>query len=410
MSVAEGLRDSGIDRSADQFTDHWSMRVGGLTRPLLLSVRNTFRNRQRVTLTLLALATGGAVFLAAANLRASVLDSIDLLFSAQRYTFSVRLADAHDVDSVDAVVRGVSGVEATEGWTGVQATVRHGDSVAGNAFSIVAPPVGTRLVAPRLVEGRWLRRDDARALVVSQSLVKAEPSLTLGARVSLDVRGNSAPWTVVGVIDAGPVPTAFTSREIVHTERGVRTVSTIAVASSATGLATQVDLIQRVRAALERAGMPVSSSQLVDENRRVLADHLLMVVQFLAAMGWVMVVVGGMGLASTMSLAVLERTREIGVLRAIGARHGAILGIVQVEGLLIAIMSWLVALPLSIPVSVALTWAFGRVMLRVPIYFMPQRIGMIVWLGLVTVISILSCAWPAVKATRVTVRSALAVE
>jgi putative ABC transport system permease protein len=117
-----------------------------------------------------------------------------------------------------------------------------------------------------------------------------------------------------------------------------------------------------------------------------------------------------MGLASTMSLAVLERTREIGVLRAIGARHGAILGIVQIEGLVIAIMSWVVALPLSIPVSVALTWAFSRVMLRVPIYFMPDRTGMIAWLALVIVISVASCAWPALKATRITVRRALAFE
>jgi putative ABC transport system permease protein len=363
-----------------------------------------------VTLTLFALALGGAVFLAAANLRASVLDSIDLLFSAQRYTFSARLADAHDADSVDAIVHGVSGVEAAEGWTGLQASVGHGDSVEGNAFSIVAPPADTRLLAPRLVAGRWLRHDDVRALVVSQSLIKSEPALALGARVSLNVRGKSAPWTVVGVIDAGPVPTAFTSREIAAAERGARTVSTIAVATNATGVATQVDLIQRVRGALDRAGMPVSRSQLVEENRRVLADHLLMVVQFLAAMGWVMVVVGGMGLSSTMSLAVLERTREIGVLRAIGARHGAILGIVQIEGLVIAIMSWIVALPLSIPVSIALTWAFSRVMLRVPIYFVPPRIGVVVWLALVIVISIVSCAWPAIKAMRVSVRSALAAE
>jgi putative ABC transport system permease protein len=410
MSIADGLRDSGIDRAADHFTDHWSMRIGGLARPTLLAVRNTFRNRQRVTLTLLALAMGGAVFLAAANLRASVVDSVGLLFDAQKYTFSVRLADAHDADSVAAVVAAVSGVLAAEGWTGLQAAVSRGDSAEGNAFGIVAPPADTRLLAPTVLEGRWLREDDARAIVVSRSLIKAEPALVLGARVSLSIRGRVAPWTVIGVVDGGPLPTAYTSREIAAVERGARTVSTIAVATDAVGVATQVDVIQRVRAALDRAGMAVSSSQLVAENRRVLEDHLLMIVQFLAAMGWVMIVVGGMGLASTMSLAVLERTREIGVMRAIGARHGAILGIVQIEGLVIAVMSWLLALPLSIPMSVALTWSFSRVMLRVPIYIVPDLAGMIEWLALVIAISIISCGWPAVKAMRVTVRQALAFE
>ena len=67
------------------------------------------------------------------------------------------------------------------------------------------------------------------------------------------------------------------------------------------------------------------------------ATHLLMVADFLGVMAWVMIAVGGLGLASTMSLAVLERTREIGVMRAIGARHGAIHLIIQVEGLVIAL-------------------------------------------------------------------------
>jgi putative ABC transport system permease protein len=410
MSIADGLRHSGIDRSADRFTDHWSMRIGGLARPLLLSVRNTFRNRQRVMLTLFALAMGGAVFLAAANLRASVIDSVGLLYAAQKYTFSVRLADPHDADSVAAIVGEVAGVTAAEGWTGLQAAVVHGDSVEGNAFSIAAPPQGTRLLAPILVAGRRPRAGDGRAIVVSRSLIKAEPALQAGSRVPLLVGGRVSTWTVIGVVDAGPVPTAFMSRETAFSERGDRAVSTVAIAAAGAGVATQVDVIQRVRSALDRAGMSVSSSQLVEENRRVLEDHLLMVVQFLAAMGWVMIVVGGMGLASTMSLAVLERTREIGVLRAIGARHGAILGIVQAEGLVIAILSWLVALPLSIPMSVALTWTFSRVMLRVPIYFAPDVTGTAEWLALVIAISMLSCAWPAVKATRVTVRHALAFE
>jgi putative ABC transport system permease protein len=410
IPIAGSLRDVGVDRAADQFTDHWSVRIGGLTRPLLLSVRNAFRNRQRMTLTLLALAMGGAVFLAAANLRASVIDSVGLLFEAQRYTFSVRLAEAHSADSVETIVSKVAGVARTEAWTGLRAAVRHDDGVDGNAISLVAPPAATALLKPRIVDGRWLRPDDVRAIVVSKSLIKTEPSLVLNARVPLTIDGRVETWTVVGVVDAGPVPSAFTSREIAAMERGSRTASTIAIASDVGGMAMQVDLIQRVRAELDRAGFVVSSSQLVEENRRVLEDHLLMVVQFLAAMGWVMIVVGGMGLASTMSLAVLERTREIGVLRAIGARHGAILGIVQVEGLVIAIASWLVALPVSIPMSIALSWAFGRVMLEVPIRLVPEPGGVARWLVLVIAISLVSCAWPALRAMRVTVRQALAFE
>jgi putative ABC transport system permease protein len=165
-----------------------------------------------------------------------------------------------------------------------------------------------------------------------------------------------------------------------------------------------------VRAALGDAGMVVASSQLLDETRRVMEGHLLMVVDFLGVMGWVMIVVGGMGLASTMSLAVLERTREIGVLRAIGARHWSILLMIQTEGLVIAICSWLVAIPLSAPMSVFLAKAFSRVMLEVPTRWLPDQTGVARWLIVAVGISVAAGLWPALRATRTTVARALAYE
>jgi len=117
-----------------------------------------------------------------------------------------------------------------------------------------------------------------------------------------------------------------------------------------------------------------------------------------------------MGLASTMGLAVLERTREIGVLRAIGASHGALLVMVQVEGMVIALLGWLVALPLSVPMSLALGRAFGRVMLDVPVRYLPAGAGVARWLALSVVVSAAACAWPAIRAMQVTVAQALAYE
>jgi putative ABC transport system permease protein len=111
-----------------------------------------------------------------------------------------------------------------------------------------------------------------------------------------------------------------------------------------------------------------------------------------------------------MSLAVLERTREIGVLRAIGARHRSILTLVQVEGLVIALLSWAVAIPLSVPMSVLLGQAFGRIMLPVPLRFAPEVAGVLMWLALVVGVSVVACAWPAFRATRITTAAALAYE
>lgn len=406
VSVAAALRDVGIGATVSG----WLPKVPGISRPALLSIRNAFRKRERMVLTLLALATAGAVFLGAANLRRSVLGAVDLLYSSQKFDFSVRLSSPHDADSAEAIVRRVGGVSGVEGWAAVRATVAHAGGLAGNAFSIVGPPLASSRIAPRMAEGRWLRAGDGRSLVVSRSLAAREPSIQVGEKTTLIVGGESSEWLIVGTIETGPAPTAYTTRETIGDLNHDSRISTLVVASTLSGVGAQVDLIQRVRSALDRAGMSVTGSQLIEETRRVMQDHLLMVVQFLAAMGWVMLAVGGMGLASTMSLAVLERTREIGVMRAIGARHGAILRMVELEGIVIGLASWLCAIPLSIPMSLALARAFSRVMLEVPTTYAPNLTGVSLWLALVIVVSLVASAWPAIRAGRVSVARALAYE
>ena len=146
------------------------------------------------------------------------------------------------------------------------------------------------------------------------------------------------------------------------------------------------------------------------EQRRVVEDHLLMVAGFLGAMSRLMIIVGGLALASTMGMAVLERTREIGVMRAIGARHGAIMGMIQIEGLVIALLGWALAIPLSLPMSMALGKAFSRIMLPVPLTYIPELTGVAEWLAVVLIVSVVACAVPAWRATRITTRAALAYE
>jgi putative ABC transport system permease protein len=111
-----------------------------------------------------------------------------------------------------------------------------------------------------------------------------------------------------------------------------------------------------------------------------------------------------------MSLGVLERTREIGVMRAIGAGHRSILAMIQVEGLVIALLSWALAIPLSAPVSVVLARAFGRIMFPVGARLTPPISGIVQWLAVAIAVSLIACLWPAFRATRISVSRALAYE
>jgi putative ABC transport system permease protein len=410
IPVSSALRDFGITEDHATVGTRFIGNTGWVSRPVILSVRNAFRKRQRMILTLLALATGGSVYLGSRNLRASVIGSLDLLYDTQKYDFSVRLAEPAQADSVEAVIGRVAGVQRVQGWGSARAAILHGNEMSGNDFTIQAPPAVAPMLEPRLESGRWPTASDGNVLVVSRRLLGEEPALQPGATAQVSVDGKPTEWKVIGVVETGPMHVAYASREALAALRGDTRITAAVVDGDAAGLASEVDLIRRVREALDRAGLTVASSQRLEEARRVMEDHLLMVVQFLAVMGWVMILVGGMGLASTMGLAVLERRREIGVMRAIGAGHGSIMNLIQVEGLVIAILSWLIALPISVPMSAILGDAFGRVMLRVPLTLVPEASGVWRWLAVVVVVSLVACLWPAVRAMRVTVASALAYE
>lgn len=407
IPVSDALRDVGIDGRVQ--AGGLAYRLSGLSRPILFSLRNAFRRRQRMALTLLALASGGAVFLGALNLRQAVTGATDLIFNTLRYDFSLRVAEPLTPDSLERLVRSVEGVDAAEAWAGSRVTIDHGGGVIGNSLSVTAPPAATSLVAPQLTAGRWLRAGDERVLVVNRAAQRVDSALQVGAAVQLNIGGVTEQWTVIGVVESTPGPAAFAPRSaLLPHSRGV--VNTIAVRSAIRGEALQLDLIQRLRSALADNGVGVTSSLMLAESRRSTESHLLMVVDFLGSMGWLMLLVGGLGLASTMGLAVLERTREIGVLRAIGARHGSILAMIQVEGLTIALLSWVLAIPLSIPMSVLLGKAFGRIMLQVPVIYLPNAMGVGVWLAVVVVGSVVACAWPAIRAMRVPTAAALAYD
>lgn len=413
ISVNEALGDVGLGTTRSAKPDGFITRltaVGGLRRPMLLSMRNAFRKRQRMTLTLLSLAMGGGVYMGALNLRQSVRGAVDMIFSVQRFDMSARLVREGRADSLEALVRALPGVAGAEAWGAQRATVEHADSTLGNVFSVSAVPVDTKLLAPTLLQGRWLAANDQRALVVNSRLLATDSSLHVGDSVSLKVSGKSERWLIVGAVETGPMPIAYASRAVVSGQAGAQTADRLVIASTLRGPGAQLELLQRVRATLTERGFPVENTQMLSESRFVFEDHLLMVAGFLGVMGQLMIVVGGLALASTMGMAVLERTREIGVLKAIGAQHRAILSMIQVEGLVIALLGWALALPLSVPMSVLLARAFSRIMMPLPILYLPSSDGVIRWLAVAVTVSIAACVWPAWRAMRITTRAALSYE
>jgi putative ABC transport system permease protein len=139
-----------------------------------------------------------------------------------------------------------------------------------------------------------------------------------------------------------------------------------------------------------------------------ISGHVYIFIIALMLISTVMAVVGGLGLMSSMGTSVIERTREFGVMRAIGARSATILRNIISEGVFIGLMSWVIALPLSVPLSLGIDYLLGMMSFRSPLPLIISPIGLVIWASLIIVGSIAASAYPARQASRLTVRETLA--
>jgi putative ABC transport system permease protein len=160
----------------------------------------------------------------------------------------------------------------------------------------------------------------------------------------------------------------------------------------------------------ERIGLRVSSVTTLTNERAEAEVAFDAIVALLLVMAILLALVGGLGLMGTMSINVLERTREIGVLRAIGAPNRGVAQVFILEGITIGLLSWIMGALLAIPMSQGLNQAVGGAMMGVPLTYSYSMPGLWLWLAVVLMLSALASFIPARNASRLTVREVLAYE
>jgi len=414
ITVREAISGYGLGkgRYGASAIDRLMARLRFLSRPMLLSLRNTFRRRGRLALTLSTLTLAGAMVIAVMSVRESLNNTAEDFFTTYSYDAAVFTERPYRVAPMLAAAREVPGVVAAEGWGRTSGRRILADRTKTENIDITALPVDTKLFQPRMIAGRWLQPGDENAVVVAADLLKDEQDLKLGDDLNLDIDGRESRWRIVGVAQVLFVGrAAYTSYD--YTARATNEVgkaSFLTVVTAQHDAAYQTDIATAVREQLKQAGFKVSGSQTIGEIRASIQFQFSIIVVMLLVMAILLAVVGGLGLMGTMSINVLERTREIGVMRAIGASTGAILGIVMVEGIIIGMVSWAIGALIALPLSRLLAEAVGQAFLKSSPSYVFSITGALLWLGTVIVLAAVSSMLPAWNASRVTVRDVLAYE
>ncbi len=377
---------------------------------LRLAIRNALRRRGRLILTVALLATGGALFVSALSVREGWRALAATALTDRHYDTEVRLADPVADDQLVAAVKGSGAVEQFEIWGiapasfassgGIDVMRTYPDRGHGS-FSLFGAPDDTSLVTYPLIDGRWLEPGDTNAIVLTQQS-HAGGTRKVGDTLTLSLEGEPRTFTILGVV-----------REIGGSGAYVTQAELDRIAGGQAGQMLRVkfdagsDAPERFESSLAEAGVGIERAFGIETLYEALVGHVEVPVSMLVSAAVLLASIGGLGLASMMTIAVVERTREIGVMKAIGAVPGVIVRMIVAEGFFVAGLSWLVSLIAALP----LIYGIGRLgssMFGMPLPFILSLPAAAVWLGLVVTISFVASAVPALRASQLVVRQALA--
>jgi putative ABC transport system permease protein len=414
ITVREAISDYGIggDMGRQTVIDRLVGGIRGLPGTLALALRNTFRRKGRLALTLGTLTLAGAIFIAVLSVRVSLFSSFEDALAYTQYDLSVDLGKSYRTNQLAREAARVPGVVTVEGWLQQGVSLQRGDGSESANYTMIGVPPNSPFLDPVLVEGRWLRPGDRNKIVVNSDFVAEEPNVSVGDTIVFAIGDDDYTWEVVGQITGQyTTPVVYVGYEdLGRALNRVGLANRVVIQLSDTAPEFQSQAAQGLEDRFKKAGLLVGSTTTRSEFVDTFEARFNFLIVFLLFMAFLLAFVGGLGLAGTMGLNILERVREIGVMRAIGASDRAIRWIVLAEAVLIGVISWAMAAALSYPLSKMLSDGVGYAFGGEPLTFSYSVFGALLWFVLALLIAVISSYLPARRASRLSVREVLAYE
>lgn len=419
ITVNEAINTYGLSAKSN-WLERSLAKLERVPRLFLLTVSHTFRHKGRVLLTQISLVLSGLIFMMVVSVQDSVRYTFgDVLFSILRFDVSFTFDDPERILFAEELALAHPDVKAAEMWGFRRADIRPQGKLESedDAHAVVfGVPLPTQIYGPKMREGRWLRASDRDKVVLNQKLA-ARLNVGVGDWVSFDfgVQGNADSQVVGLLFDPTITESAHLPRDaLLYFLKDVGKAQTIWIQTWRGDAQGELASAARLKDYFEGNQLNLMPQGILGKNTATevtaaIVGQFSTIFSLLAVMAVVIGVVGSIALSGVLSLNVLERRREIGVMRAIGASSGAISRLCTGEGLILGLLSWLIALPLSIPAGRIMTDAVGNAF-GIEFVYHYQITGALFWLALVTVLSIAASWLPAQGAIRVSVEESLAYQ
>ncbi len=248
----------------------------------------------------------------------------------------------HDAERIKRVPE----VSVTARLLSIRTTIGYKEKNITASISGIEPGVFEKTTALKIAAGRFLQENDRRVVVIGDKIAYG----TFGSRNIIGVNSvihiKGIKYRVIGILEKsgggfgysnsdGSIIIPFTeAREMFRSTLAPNEVQAI-VLSIYEG-SDMADVVDKIKSELDASHKVKPGSRdysVVDPAsiQAAVGSVLSMITAFLGAIAGISLLVGGLAIASSMFTSVIERTHEIGVLKAVGATKSDILRIFIIE-------------------------------------------------------------------------------
>lgn len=409
------IREAISDRQAPRVGDSWFNRFISLlasrNRMVLLSIRNTFRNPARLLLTVATLTLAGAMFIAGESNRQGIYGGINALTTQRNYGIEFDLRAFYPRSELEALAEGTEGVADAESWGLVLAQPLNADGFRGSSIFVFGVPTDTYMAAPSIREGVWLGGGDDELFINQDAIDFLSDPHGVGDTLSLRLAGQTVERRIIGISGYDTLPHAFVPIDDFETMTGItgranRLIVTVSENTPEFQSQVEAALLDK----LADGGYSVTRSETMERYKVITREQIGTLVALLFSIIVMVAIVGVISLGSTMGLNVIDRTREIGVLRSLGASSLPIRSMVIIESLTITALSFIPAALFSIPLGIFINSTIGLNLFAKPLDYAFPWAGFGVWIVLMSGMAIIASFIPARRAAELSIRETLAYQ
>jgi len=400
-SILECINDTSATRM-NKKRESKSRKSGVMGTFSKLIVSNVFRKKSRTILAILALSSGGVLFMSARNISASIDNTTNQLSKTFRYDYDLRLQGEHSQQTLEQAIAQLPQIKDYEIYEANRATFENPNGINSGTYLLRALSSDSQMIRFDYFKQNVKQTkssEDEIEVVINKGLWEDEKWIQTGMQLPMKIGNQTVLVTIAGIVnEVPPLPSIYMNREDYDQiiQQGNKNLF---LSTQSMTMDEALVFSSKIEKVFQKEGIIISENWNIALLRDAFVEHLKVILSFLSIVAALAVIVGGLSIASAVAISISERKREVGIMKACGAKTMQIAKMISLEVVSIGMISWLVGFVIAIPVSILTGNYFGQIFLLTNLDSVISLSGALTWLAIAVVISFLASFIPVYQST-----------